>query len=162
MADLREGAERVLAVCDLSQVYLASSHSQTHNHFVDPPFSTDTSVAVRGHQTAGRVEAWAQYVTEASKLEDGSEAPIPVWTVMVECVAVFDAAVDIPDFSDDDLEAFAVVMGAPTIHPYAREATQSLSGRSPYPAFTLGLLTPVLAMPDDFQVDFPDRDVDSE
>lgn len=157
VAELREGADRVLKRADLAAVYVASASLLTHRRDGEPPFNVDTTIQVHGELVDGRIEARAKYVTSAHSTND-DELESPIWTVELECVASFDLAADSPAVPENDLEAFAVVMGPPTVHPYARELTQSLSSRTPYPALTLGLMRPILAFPDDHVVEFPEPD----
>lgn len=149
---MRESALRVLPYLELDQVYAVQTGLKTHNRFQSPPFRTDTNLRILGRQRNDAVEVWAHYTTDVfTDREDGDEEP--VWTVKVECVAVFEAKVEDPDFEDKDLEAFALLVGAPALHPYAREWTQTLSSHSQYPAFTIGLLDSIAELPEDEEIE---------
>lgn len=161
VGELREGAYGVVRRVNLTEVYVASTSLQTHRIDGDPPYDVDTTLAVRGQLYDDRIDVHVSYTTSALSVDDdGSKSP--VWTVEAEYVASFEMGEDASQvpISEDDLEAFAITMGPQTVHPYARELTQSLSARTPYPALTLGLITPVGAMPDDQALELPDRSVD--
>lgn len=144
------------SIADLSQVYLAAAHLVTHEFRQDPPFTSDTNVQVKYERPrADTLEIWARYVTNVSTAEEDPAARTPVWTIEVECVAEYELAGD-AQLQDLGCEAFAVLVGAPAIHPYAREWTQSLSSQSRYPALTLGLMGSLAEMSDDHVVEFPD------
>ena len=159
VASLREAADRVLQTADLEEVYLVRSVFDSSELDAKPPFSASTTLQVKGSHVPGRIDVRARYQTVATV---GDDEPDVVWSAEVECVAVFSVPEDLPIHSDDDVEAFAIVMGGPTLHPYAREYTQSLTAKSAYPAFTLGLLVPVLAFPDDHELELTDREEPDE
>lgn len=165
IGDLREDAKVVLEHADLEQVYAVNTSLQVHDRNQVPPLTVESDLRVRGEQIGDRVEAWARYETTARRdPSDGTDADeaieggvvVDVWTVRIECVAVF--KLDDPDLSltDDQVEAFALLVGMPTVHPYAREWTQTLTGHSQYPAFTMGLIdSPAEGDPEDV-LEFPD------
>lgn len=130
---------------------------RVHDREQSTPFQCQTELQVRGSQPGRYVESWARYETTA-RSGDGSDGSVLVWTAIVECVARF--SLDAPDFvaSDDQLEAFALLVGTPALHPYAREWTQTLTSHTQYPAFTLGLLDSLAELDPEYVLELPDRD----
>ncbi|WP_231250021.1 hypothetical protein [Nocardioides furvisabuli] len=145
---------------ELAQVYTVGTQLETFDRFQGPPFITDTQVHVVGERRGDAVEVRARYTTDASKEreDDGEGEPIPLWTISAECIATFHITGDPEEveFTDDQLEGFALLVGAPAIHPYARELTQDLSGRTLYPAFTLGLLHSFAELDDQTEIELSD------
>jgi hypothetical protein len=158
VGELRDSARALLGELGLEQIHILRCELETFDREQEGPFSTDTGFQVTGIRQGDAIEARALYVTEAvKKLDDGDT--VPIWTIEVECAAVFEGTdgADLDAFTDDQIEAFAVLVGAPALHPYVRELTQSLSSRTMYPAFTLGLMASFAEMPPDFEIEFPDR-----
>lgn len=159
--DLKDSARVVLEHVELAQIYTVSSHLETFDRFQDPPFTTDTQLHVVGERRGRAVEVRARYTTDASKEREVEKERelISLWAVSAECIATFDIVSDSEDieFTDDQLEGFALLVGAPAIHPYARELTQDLSGRTLYPAFTLGLLRSFAELDDATEVELADH-----
>jgi hypothetical protein len=159
VGDLRDGARRVLELVDLEQVFSVNSSYTTRDRTLSPPFRVETQLRVLGRQHGTHIEVWARYVTEAFK--DVSEGESTgVWSAEVEYVATFGFVDGIPTAScaEEDVEAFALLVGTPAIHPYAREHTQAMTGRSQYPAFTLGLLNSLAELPDEHVIQLEERE----
>lgn len=170
---LRSRAGTVLKDVSLEQVFLASCQMQTQ----DAPNNGTLRVAY-GTQTGaersatGTIRVRVKYAVFALGADD--DLPLPddageltteqiderfVWRIDAEWVAQFvgDAAA-VTDHQDEDITAFSVIMGPPTVHPFARELVQSLTGKGEHPAFTLGLMTPVSALPDDEVIELDDAE----
>jgi hypothetical protein len=133
------------------------------------PFQVSQDVNVKGEQSSDRlsVHAWALYRVEAT-LEAGPDAEQPpeggsAWSLTMEMVADYptDENVEAPEFDGGELSAFALLIGLPAIHPFAREAVQNMTGRLGYPPFTLEMLTPISAHPDDELVEMSDSDLEN-
>lgn len=126
---------------------------RVHDRDQEPPFECSTELQVRGVLDGHRLECWSRYETTAR----GADETVRVWTVVVECVASFvlDAADVIA--TEEQVEAFALVVGTPVLHPYAREWTQTLTSHSQYPAFTMGLLEPLGELDPEQTVELPVR-----
>lgn len=155
VGELRDSARPLLGDLRLEQIHVLRCELETFDQDQEPPFSTETGFEVTGVRSHNTVEARASYVTSAFKrLED--DETVPIWSVEVECAAVF-AGADLDQFTDEQIEAFSVLVGAPAIHPYVRELTQSLTSRTVYPAFTMGLMKSFAEMPADTEIEFPDR-----
>jgi hypothetical protein len=149
----------------LSQIYLHDSSLTTHNRNLAPPFHVETGINVRARRRSdGAVEVWATYITDVST-QDRQDGDIPVWTVSLRIVARYERLDDGEPaegepFTRDDLEAFALLVGAPAIHPYAREWTQTLSSHSQYPALTMGLMQSIAELPEDQTIDLVAADAE--
>lgn len=102
------------------------------------------------------IETWARYVVTATSGE-GDDLKV-VWEIEIECFALFGFLEDRIEFEHDDLMAFALLVGAPGLHPFVRDYVQSLTSKSAFPAFTMGLMTPLTSLPDDEEVDISDHD----
>lgn len=144
---------------NLEQVYAVNTSLRVHNRSQTTPFSCETDLRVKGERSSGRIETWARYETTAHADAEGQEADssTAVWTAIVEGVAVFTLEDPGMQVSDDQLEAFALLVGMPILHPFAREWTQTLTGHSQYPAFTLGLIESPAELDPDHVIEFPDR-----
>lgn len=148
----------------LSHVFLERSEFETRE--IGDASNLQVAYFVRtknGRDNVGGLRAWVQYVVFAlpdevsSRLSDSMIDLTPelvdelfVWKIEMNWISQYVGEPKaVNSFADQDLEAFALVMGPPTVHPYARELAQSITSRSAYPAFTMGLLTPITALPDD-------------
>lgn len=149
---LRERAGRVLQYVAVRDVHLHSLKSRGASPQVDGPFNVSADIRVRGIQLGefGQVQSWAWYEVSATAQSEEEESGREAWTVTMELVAEYWAhdAEEFPQFTQDELTAFSLVIGLMTIHPYARETVQSLTGRMGYPPFTLEMLDPISANED--------------
>ena len=174
VGELRAGANAVLADVELQEVFLARSNlasrpRQESDATLSVGFSAQTRFDLRSD---GDLHVWLKYLVFAlppSEAEKVSSAESEIdeeqmlersaWSIESEWVAKYSGDADtLSEHTHAELNAFAIVMGPPTVHPYARDLVQSLTGRSEHAAFTLGLLTPVSAMPDDAVIDIGDSD----
>ena len=174
--NLREATSRVLEDLDLDQVYMVNCHIDTRAHLSNRELKSAYTVRTKiDRNESGDVFAWAKYVVFA--LGDDGTGDLPddagdltealieetfAWRVETEWIAKYSGPPDaVSAHSTEDLSAFALLMAPPTLHPYVRDLVQSLTGRSQHAAFTLGLLTPISAMPDDEVVDiFSENELD--
>lgn len=156
VAELREDAKVILPAANLEQVYAIHTSMQVHNRHQATPLQCETTLLVKGQQIDDHIEAWARYDTTASADGDDGE-PIPVWTVVLECVATFGLSDSELAPTEDQLEAFALLVGTPALHPYARAWTQTLTSHTQYPAFTLGLLDSLAELDPDHVITLPER-----
>lgn len=168
--DLREGAARVLSAVNLESVILVDSEHHSMPQEFDGALKVVYSIEVSSRQGPGAVECQVGYSAFAIPSEvlaedfDGGSDIHPeliaahaAWNSESVWVAFFRRTDDTgEEFEPSDLQAFAMLMGPPTVHPYARELLQSLTARSPYAAFTLELLTPLSALEDDEIVEIAD------
>lgn len=157
VAELRTDAKALLPHVNLEQVYTVHTSFRVHDRSQSRPFKCSTDLRVRGEHNGDVVESWSRYETVARS--DSTENPVDVWTAVVECIAMF--RLDDPDLqiSEDRLEAFALLVGMPALHPYAREWTQTLTAQSQYPAFTLGLIESPAEFDADHIIELSDREV---
>lgn len=155
VGELRGDAKVLVPHVALQQVYTVHTSFRVHDRNQQTPFRSATELRVNGVRNGDRVESHSRYETTA---RSDTENPVDVWTAVVECVAVF--RLDDPDLqiSDEELEAFALLVGMPALHPYAREWTQTLTSQSQYPAFTLGLLNSPAELDDEHMIELPDRE----
>jgi|GEM_PF-2936853 len=159
---LRDAASVVLADVDLSQVYMVHCDIHVRPEMTGRRLRSAFNVQTRASRSEASVQAWAKYAVIALTDDDGSlpdnaneltEDLIEqtyAWRIETEWVADFGGdSAQVAAYSDADLAAFALIMAPPTLHPHVRELVQSLTSRSPFPAYTMGLLTPISAMGDD-------------
>lgn len=162
VAELRIDAKVLIPHVNLEQVYAVNTSLRVHDRNQATPFNCETDLRFKGERVGGRIEAWTRYETNAhtdSAGETGApDSATPVWTALVEAVAVF--TLDDPDLNvtEDQIEAFALLVGMPILHPYAREWTQTLTSQSQYPAFTLGLVESPAELDPEQVIEFPERD----
>jgi hypothetical protein len=172
IADLRSDAKALIPHANLEQVYAVNTSLRVHDRNGSTPLTCETDLLVKGERAGRFLEAWARYETTAHTADAASEgngavdgdtdspgaAATHVWTALVEGVAVFE--LDDPDLvtTEDQVEAFALLVGMPILHPYAREWTQTLTGHSQYPAFTLGLIESPAELDSQHVVELPDRE----
>ena len=137
ISEVREGARRVSDGVRLDQIYLVSLTFQSEARFSDEQFLVDTSLRVRAdYGPNSTIIVSARHESTARK-ESDSESKTS-WRATVEHEARFDIVGPLEDISDDDFMAFAIDVSTDILHPYSREAIQSMTGRSSFPAFTLG------------------------
>lgn len=156
---LRELAGQVLPYVRLLHVALVANTSESSL----PPggnVSVKTDISVKCEQgETGSIVVSVLYdvlaraegdVAVSESPDDAGEAI--AWRSVSQWDVYFSPEEDsatVPRFDARQLESFAMMMGPPTVHPFAREFVQGLTGRGNYPPFTLELLTPLGALPDD-------------
>lgn len=170
VAELRALAQRVLDHVKLEDTFLSSVESSGSSSPTEGPFDVNSKLGVRGAQRSdGTVETWSRYDLSAvpTGASDDPQAE-RAWHMEFELVAVFTPDQDsteedaepepVEKFTQDELQSFALVVGSVTLHPFARELARDLSARLGYAAYTLPLLEPVSARPDDAPVEFDFED----
>ena len=152
VGQLREWAQAVLDEVDLTNVRLRSLECRAAPRPVAGPFAVDMDLRFSGQRVDDLlVESVSTYEVVCRARESDREA----WSVVCELVGDYRAVDDeLSEFTDDQLDAFAMVIGVVQLHPYARETVQSASGRLGYPPFTLDNLTPISAHPDEDEIAF--------
>lgn len=164
VGELRAATQDVLGLVDLSSVYLAtSSFAARPSNSDDEELASAYSVQTRCERSSQWLRCWIKYDAFALRAgpdglpedpEDLSPQQIEelyAWRSTTEWVAEFNSlGSDLVENTElINCSAFALVIGPPTVHPYAREHLQGLIAKSPHAAYTLGLLQPITAMPDD-------------
>lgn len=151
-------AQGVLDHVHIEDIRLKSLGCDSSDVLMAGPYEVSTGISFRGVLRERRaVECWIRYIVDATgaQAEPESEAP-QAWSVQLELIASFernDAEKPLPEFSADELEAFAFALGVMHVHPYARETVQSATSRLGYPPFTLDTILPPTAHPDDEVID---------
>jgi hypothetical protein len=152
--NLRDNAQRVLDVAELAEVALQGAEFKAHE--TDPIETLETKVELNVH--SGRNENWVlarcEYSVEATEV--GNSANV-AWTAKIECIAYYECKSP-SQFTSEELQSFALIVGAPTLHPFARSHLQMLTALSRYPAYTLGLLKPLSALPDEHVISIDNLD----
>lgn len=153
IGELRERASRVLDICDLHDVRLVRSETDSAHPPLLGTFDVDTDIQFKAVDRSGEaLDVFARYTVTANS----SESPeLEAWQVKLELAAVYrkskNEAID-----DEDAAAFAAIVAMMNIHPYAREMVQSSVQRLGYAPFTMDMLQSLGAMPDDQEVNLGD------
>lgn len=150
VGELREQAGEALAVCELQDVRLLSASAHSSNPVRPGPFVVNAEIQVKGgeNREEGTIQSFSRYrLTGVLEADETAEA----WAATVEHVATYRKSSDL-ELTQDQLNSFALVVGVMNIHPYARESVQSLVSRMGYPPFTMDLLHPIAARPDEDEV----------
>jgi hypothetical protein len=155
VAELRDLAKRVLDDVALRDVVTI----KTRADFTTPPVYDDLDVLseyrVRGEQQdVHTVLTFVQYDLKATPPAEGANRA-EAWHIRSEWMAEFKKhdAENLERYSNLEIAAFAMVMAPPTLHPYVRAYVQELTALSPYPPFTMDLLTPIGALPDEATIE---------
>lgn len=155
IGELKSRANHVLdSVQEFDTVRVASLECWSHHPVLDGPFNVLPELGVRSSQSTSndRIDVWARYQLQANT---GSDDVVQAWGVTVEIVGSW-VQNQTQKFDSLDLECFAMAIGAMALHPYAREAVQSTVGRLGYPPYTMELLTPLTAGPDENEIELDD------
>lgn len=156
VGELRSAATRVLDFVQLREVVTASVNFQAPPRPAAAPFDADTVLQVKADRSRpNEVQAWCRYTSTCLTTDSEAEE---VWAATVEVVGLFDVDDPEVEFSELELKAFGLLVGAPAVHPYARALLQSLTAGSVYPAFTLGLMNPVGNLPEDEVIQWTEED----
>lgn len=132
-------ASEVLSYLQIHDVRIYRTECRGAHPVADGPFQVNWSAQVRAEQPDGDVDCFSRYDITAR-----GAAGVQAWTVVLEVVGVWRmTAGSIPAFDDDHLTSFALAIGVPALHPYAREAVQSAVSRLGYPPFTLEMVSSV-------------------
>lgn len=152
VGDLRERAGRVLSICDLYEIRLVQSESRSAHPALTGTFDVETDVQFKAEHRPRdqQLDVFAQYSVTATSADDPE---VEAWQVRLELVAIYRKNGDVP-IADEDGTAFAAIIGMVHIHPYARENVQSFVQRHGYAPFTMDMLQPISALPDDHEIDF--------
>lgn len=158
VANLRALAQGVLDHVHIEDIRLKSLSCDSSDVQIAGPYEVSTNISFRGHLRDRQVvECWIRYGVDATAGEvDADPEARQAWSVQLELVAAFernDGSELLPEFSADELEAFAFALGVMHVHPYARETVQSATSRLGYPPFTLDMILPPTAHPDDEVID---------
>lgn len=158
VANLRAMAQRVLDHVHIEDIRLKSLSCDSSDVVMAGPYEVSTGISFRSSLRDRRtVECWVRYGVEATAGQAAADHdPSRAWSVQLELAASFernDAEALLPEFSSDELQAFAFALGVMHVHPYARETVQSATSRLGYPPFTLDTILPPTAQPDDQVID---------
>lgn len=162
LGDLRHLAAVVADSVHLHDVRLANLSCKGTNPLLAGPFDVTTELQVAGSVNKDGVQVSARY--RVSSLSEADPERSEAWHVRLRFDAEFQwdagADEDSPSFSKEETRAFGLLVGLTTIHPYARETVQSLSGRLGYPPFSLELMESLVVASDDsiFRLETPDAD----
>ncbi len=110
---------------------------------------TEIQFKARDRVEDRQFDVFARYNVTATADDDPE---LEAWRVRVEHVATYRKRDD-ESIAEDDGVAFSAIIGLVNIHPFAREAVQSAVQRMGYPPFTLDMLEPLSAFPDDHVVE---------
>lgn len=151
-------AQGVLDHVHIEDIRLKSLSCDSSDVLMAGPYEVSTGISFRSALRDRRaVECWVRYTVEATAVQaEPDYEPSRAWSVQLELVASFernDAEALIPEYSADELQAFAFALGVMHVHPYARETVQSATSRLGYPPFTLDTILPPTAHPDDQVID---------
>ncbi|WP_426247120.1 hypothetical protein [Nocardioides sp. LHG3406-4] len=158
VANLRTMAQRVLDHVHIEDIRLKSLSCDSSDVLLAGPFEVSTGISFRGvPRNRQAVECWIRYIVDATAGQaDSDYESSKAWGLQLELIANFERNNSeelLPDFSADELEAFAFALGVMHVHPYARETVQSATSRLGYPPFTLDTILPPTAHPDDEVID---------
>lgn len=170
VGELRRDAGKVLDVVELESVYLVDSKYESQVQAGEIKLVSAYAVETRSGRSERSVTVWVRHRAFALAVTDEDDVPKDAaelseafvderyaWRAETDWVAEYSAPAGSTDaFTTKELNAFAMVLGPPTVHPYARELVQSLVARGRYPAFTMGLLIPISAMRDDEVIEIED------
>lgn len=135
---VRECSMAVLAHVRIEDVHVLDASFHGVHPVQDGPFEVDWSVQIKAQQEEVTLDCFSRYEVTATGAE-GAEA----WAMQLELVGSWRMADDTPEFDDEHRTCFALAVGVPALHPYAREAIQSGVSRLGYPPFTMEMITSV-------------------
>jgi len=159
IADLRSQASQVNDGAELDTITLVRLDFTIGEASTEQRINVENNLIVRGIASGRRVQALGHYwVSAQPEGAPDDDAPF-VWRVLIEVSANY-LRNEEADFAEQDLDAFALMIGAPALHPYAREVLQSITARSPFPAYTLGQLIALSSFPDDQVLELEPPDLD--
>lgn len=165
VGELRKDAQAALDHVSLSDIYLADGKwSCSDPASLGSDLTVDSAVQVRGELADSELRVWVRYrvTATASGIAEAAreaweafgdiELPDVAWNSDSEWVASYAYDGDASTLDSRQVHSFALVMGPPTVHPYARHLVQDWTSKSWFPAFTLDLLSPISGLPDDASV----------
>lgn len=147
VAELRERANTVLQKTDLSEIRLSGVNARSSNPVLSGVFNVEVEMQLKAadRPADGELDVFARYVATAA-VEDDPE--VEAWRVAVDQVATYKKGSGDP-IDEKDALSFAIIVGIMNLHPFARETVQNVVVRMGYPSFTLDMVSPVGALPDD-------------
>jgi hypothetical protein len=159
VGQLRMWAQDVLDAVQVKNVRLKTLRAESSEQVRSGPYEVTTLLTFEGLQLDdATIETASRYAVTCRMMDEDTNAePEDVWSIHCDLRVTFgveDPGPSVTGFSADQLDAFAAVIGVMHAHPYAREAVQSTTGRMGYPPFTLDLLMPISARPDDELIEF--------
>lgn len=174
IAELRTAAAAAFDAYDVARVFVTTMDFECTTNDYEPPYSVVTYFHLSGRQVSeDEIEVRARYVVEARQSREDPrgaagdpesdqtgqdrDAPGPlIWRAVVEYASSLVAENESSVLNEEELAAFATIHGSQLLHPYVRETVQSMTGRSPFPAYSLGLLMPLSDFPDDQMIEVED------
>lgn len=157
VAELREEIKTLAPSLSLEQIFAAKTSFETFTRANGALGNCQTEALVRAECVGRTIEVRARYITtgEIGGVDD-TVPPKEAWTAMVEGVAIFALGDSFTEVTNGQVEAVGVLLGLPALHPYAREWTQTLTGQSQFPAFSMGLMDSPSELPADTEIEFPE------
>jgi hypothetical protein len=139
IAEIRAGAERISQCVRLDQVFLVASEFSASPELVDDKYQVTTSLRIFGERTPeGTVVVSSRHELVAHAEGSASPAHPASWSSTVDYRARFNIIDDLADVTENDYTSFAIDVATDILHPFAREHVQSMTSKSPFPAFTMG------------------------
>lgn len=159
VGEIRELAGEVLENVELRSVFLLSATHSNHPPSESSEISAVWTIHLAASQTDAAIEVkvrYEAYAVDSTVLPQEGEIDSEVldehylWRSESEWMIIYaNSTQEVPRFGKPQLDAFAMVMGPPNAHPYARQHLQSMTAMGPYPAFTMELFTPVTSFPNE-------------
>lgn len=102
----------------------------------DGPLTADVQQTYGWNRSDGVLLCEASCALTVSEDAGEGAGPAPVFTAAVTFVAIYEELTEL-DLPDEAFEAFTAISASHSLHPYLREALQSLTVRAGLPAFVL-------------------------
>jgi len=139
-------------IAGIHGVFTNDIRAEAHLPPLDGPFILENNVNVMGQQSDQEMLVTARYVVTAITDNDDSDT---AWTVEFKTVGVWELKSEAGEISHEALQSFALGYGVTTLHPYARETVQSLTGRLGYPGATIEILVSPILGDEDIEIADP-------
>jgi hypothetical protein len=152
VAQIKDLARSVLDEIDgIDDVRLASMECRASVVNLSGPLTVSSSLEVVGGQPSDReaVNVKVKYELEATTTD---ESPVEAWAITLEMIGTWRLTTPTP-LESAALASFGLIVGALTIHPYARELVQSTVTRLGYTGYTMELLRSPADLPSDMEVE---------
>ncbi|MFK4083581.1 hypothetical protein ACI2LF_05695 [Kribbella sp. NPDC020789] len=152
LGELRRDSVELAKRLRLRDVRLLDLRCTATNPLLDGPFRIGSKLDVRTDVEAERLGVEVRYRIGA--VSESEEDQPEVWSVSLRVLAEYvdqgeDEEKRLDEFSAEECRAFGLMIGLVTVHPYARELVQSMSGRMGYPPYTAEMLESVAVAPDE-------------
>ncbi|KJF21978.1 SecB-like chaperone [Rhodococcus sp. AD45] len=141
-------------IAGIHGVFTNDIRAEAHHPPLDGPFILENNVNVMGQLSGDEMLVTARYVVTATT--DDEDYPETAWTVDFKTIGVWELNSDAEGISHEALQSFALGYGVTTLHPYARETVQNLTGRLGYPGATIEILLSPMMGEEDIEIADPD------